>query len=148
MKVIPSVREWNTGNVSVGKIDSYIPNFECSTDANGKGIVNGYVGLLTLDEAMLAGCKLYNSSTNPKNENVYLYNKNGDRFWFMSPVGVAKDYPEEAVWAFYNGNITSNSSNKSNYFPIRPVISLRKDTLVTGKGTIDDKYVIYNENDN
>ena len=51
--------------------NKYTPDFKCSSDGNGKGLVNASVGLLTYDEVVYAG-GYYRQS----NSNYYLYNLN------------------------------------------------------------------------
>lgn len=94
---------------------------------NTMKVLNDSIGLLTLDELMYAG---YNS-------NNFLYSS--DSYWTMSP-------------AYYNGynaynfSVINGKINKSivtDELGIRPVITIKKDTIVkSGDGSIEFPYLI------
>ena len=141
------------GSASIVSYDSYNPNYYCNSDSNGYGIVdngNTYVGLLTIDEVILAGGLI--EATN----NYYL--TNGESFWTMSPTGLLNNYGN-AWYVNSNGNIyktdygntwyTHNGGTINNYAialsnTIRPVISLSENVKVTGKGTLSSPYMVIN----
>ena len=71
---------WTSGNATMITYTSYTPDFKCSSDGNGKGVVSSSVGLLTYDEVVYAGGYYVKD-----NSNYYLYNS--AIYWCtMSPV--------------------------------------------------------------
>ena len=62
------------------KYADYTPNFKCESDANGYGSINNRIGLITYDEAWLAGAY-------PGRADGEFYLRNGQNFWTMSPSG-------------------------------------------------------------
>ncbi len=108
----------------------YTPNFKCSTDGNGKGVVNSNIGLITYDEMVYAGG--YYDKTN---KTYYLYN---DRIvWSMSPAGCNSGNARE-WYLFDTGYINTRLVNLIS--AVRPVINLNSD--VTATGTSSNPYVI------
>ena len=123
---------FTSGSATMTTYNKYTPDFKCSSDGNGKGVVNASIGLLSYDEVVYAGGYPYSS-----NSNYYLCNN--AFFWTMSPVG------------FYSGISTGwvvDNVGRLNYrdifngVPVRPVLSLNADTLVTGSGTSSDPFVV------
>ena len=127
---------WNTDytaeNATVATIDNYTPSFDCTTDGNGKGVVRGKVGLITIDEVLFAGGAIGISS------NYYL--KNGNAYWMMSPAGINHN---NDAYAWFVGSIgNANYDYVSNPLGVRPVLNLSADTLVSGSGTSSDPYIV------
>ncbi len=123
---------WTSGNANMTLYSSYTPDFKCSSDGNGKGVVSASVGLLNYDEVVYAG-GYYGKS----NSSYYLYNNT--YFWTMSPAGFSGSY--SYVWYVYTtGNV--NYINVNNASRLRPVLILNADTLVTGTGTSSDPFVV------
>ena len=123
---------WTSGNANMTVYSSYTPDFKCTTDGNGKGIVNSNVGLTTYDEVVHAG-----GYYNKNNTNYYL--SNGNISWTMSPTGLYQNYA--VVWDVYqNGYINGNRVYSE--YSVRPVIVLDTNTLVTGTGTSSDPFVV------
>ena len=121
-----------SGSAVMTYYENYTPDFKCSSDGNGKGVVNASVGLLSYDEVVYAG-----GYRGQNNSNYYLYNNT--YFWTMSPAGFSGSYSN--VWyvkasGYINLNIVSSAS------AVRPVIILNADTLATGSGTSSDPFVI------
>lgn len=86
------------------------------------------VGLLTLDEALLAGLN------EDDNTNNYLnYNQ---KYWTMT------SYNKDNNYIINNNQITFNNLN--NQLALRPVINLSLKTTVTGEGTITNPYKVIN----
>ena len=88
------------------------------------------VGLITLDEILLAG--------KVGNENNYLTSKSN--YWTMTPAYIEKNKAYNVIYSS-TGNISSiaNSSTSG----VRPMISLKNDVIVTqGDGTVASPYVI------
>ena len=122
-----------SGNATMTTYNKYTPDFKCSSDGNGKGLVNGSVGLLTYDEVVYAG-----GYYNQNNSNYYLYNP-AIYWWTMSPAGFSGSY--SYVWSVRTtGNISSNYVDITNR--LRPVLNLTADALATGSGTSSDPFVI------
>ena len=110
----------------------YTPDFKCSSDGNGKGVVSASVGLLTYDEAVYAG-----GYYGQENNSYYLYNNT--YFWTMSPAGFASG--RSLVWDVYtSGNIDNYYVNGT--YAVRAVLNLTDDTLATGSGTSSDPFVV------
>lgn len=90
------------------------------------------VGLLSADEVVLAGAN-YNSS----NPGIYL-NNNTD-FYTMTP---SDYYYYSAYMMLLKADGTLDDVSVSQKKALRPVISLKASTVVTGDGTIDNPYKI------
>ena len=113
---------FTSGNANMTPYTSYIPDFKCIADGNGKGVVNANVGLLSYDEVVYAG-----GYFNQNNSNYYLYNNT--YFWTMSPAGFSGSYSD--VWIVdTTGNIYNNAV--INTRRLRPVLNLTADTQITG----------------
>ena len=122
-----------SGSATMTTYNKYTPDFKCSSDDNGKGVVNASVGLLTYDEVVYAG-----GYYGQNNNNYYLYNNTN--FWTMSPRGFTNPY--SCVWlGFMTGEIYANYVHYDTSY-LRPVLILNADTLVTGTGTSSDPFVI------
>ena len=123
-----------SGSATMTTYNKYTPDFKCTTDGNGKGLLNTSVGLLTYDEVVHAG-GYYGQS----NSNYYLYNSAD--WWTMSPIGF---FDGSNLFSWHVGS--ENFINIANvaYAPsaIRPVLVLKADTLVMGDGTSSDPFVV------
>ncbi len=124
---------YTAGSATVATKDNYTPSFDCTTDGNGKGVVNGKVGLITIDEVLFAGGVIGSSS------NFYL--KNGSAYCMMSPAGFYTYNDYARAWGVVSAGRIGDFHVASNY-GVRPVINLSADTLVTGSGTSSDPYVV------
>ena len=125
--------DYSTAGSAIAPLySSYTSNFKCSTDGNGKGILTSKVGLLTIDEAIHAGNYFYKSSSSYITNSNYVY-------WLISPAGGVAD--GASAWRVYNdGDFGYNGVSLN--FVVKPVISLKPDTLATGQGTEADPYVV------
>ena len=112
---------------------AYTPNFKCTTDENGKGVINSKVGLINYDEVIHAG-----GYYDKKNTSYYLLDSI-KFFWTMSPAGVNSSTAN--AWLVHGLGAVSNKNVDYNHGH-RPVINLNASTLVTGTGTISDPYVV------
>ena len=134
-----AARVKNTSNTSIGNATStvkenYTPSYSCPMNdgniTNGKVTLN--VGLINIDEVLMAGGKLVDT-------NSTFYLKNGSNFWTMSPSCYYNNYAY--VWDVrYSGYVYDNRTTET--YAIRPVINLKADIEVTGTGTASDPYVI------
>ena len=110
------------------------PSLECpESDKEYGGMIDLKIGLISLDEAAIAGL-----NSKDFNDTNYLYN--GNEYYTLSP-------------AFYNGRAHVGVINRdgkldatrvSDTQEIRPVINLASYLEVDGNGTIDNPYVINN----
>ena len=126
---------WTSGNANMTVYSSYTPDFKCSSDGNGKGVVNASVGLLTYDEVVYAG-GYYGQSNN----NYYLYKYT--YFWTMSPAGfsVSASY---ASASRVNSSGGANEGNVCSTGAFRPVLSLTVDAQISdGDGTSENPFVV------
>ncbi len=113
-------------------------------EATGNGKLNYPVGLLTADEAVLAG---YNTNyENRETQNTINYLTNNDSFWLFSP---ALYNGSSNLWGAWVGAIYNRRKNLNNFSVslskgVRPVVSLKSGTKVleTGTGTIDNPYIV------
>ena len=122
-----------SGNATMTTYNKYTPDFKCSSDGNGKGVVNASVGLLTYDEVVYAGGYFEKNNTNYYLNNPAIY------WWTMSPAGFESGYSN--VWrVFTPGDVDYNTVRNTRRF--RPVLILNADTLVTGTGTSSDPFVV------
>ena len=124
---------WTSGNTNMTIYSSYTPDFKCVSDGNNKGVVNASVGLLNYDEVVYAG-----SYYNTNNSNYYLYNSN-IACWTMSPAGFMSGY--SYVWSVRTSGRIYNDYVYNTY-AVRPVLIIKSDTIISGKGTSSNPYVV------
>ena len=122
-----------SGNTNMTVYSSYTPDFKCSSDGNGKGVINASVGLLSYDEVVYAG-GYYGKSNN----SYYLYNNT--YFWTMSPAG----FSGSTLFVWYvgtTGGIYSNTVTAT--LVVRAVLNLTADTKISdGDGTKENPFVV------
>lgn len=125
---------YTSGNAAMTYYFKYTPDFKCSSDGNGKGVVNASIGLLTYDEVVYVG-----GYYNQNNSNYYLYNSSIS-WWTMSPAGFS-GY-DAKVW-YVNATSQVDSSNVNNSPQLRAVLNLTADTKISdGDGTINSPFVV------
>ena len=140
-KVKPS-SSTTSGSVEMIAKEEYTPSFDCKTDGNGKGILRLNIGLVTIDEYLKSGGK-FNSSSDTLNS--YLTPK-GYYYWTMSPAGFTAYNAYTFAWT-----VSGNSAGdcRVNYISpsVRPVISLKADTLISdgNDGTSANPYQVVTE---
>ena len=124
---------YTSGSATMTTYNKYTPDFKCTTDGNGKGVVNARVGLLTYDEVVYAGGYYYQ-----KNSNYYLYNNMN--FWTMSPAGFSGSYSD--VWYVSTaGGIYTHYVNTADR--LRAVLNLTANTQISdGDGTKNNPFVV------
>ena len=125
---------YTSANANMTLYSSYTPDFKCSSDGNGKGLVNASVGLLSYDEVVYAGGYPFLS-----NSNYYLYNSS-IAWWTMSPAGFTGSY--SIVWyvitSGYINNVSVNYTSR-----LRPVLNLTANTQISdGDGTKENPFVV------
>ena len=106
---------------------------------NGNGKLTNPVGLITLDEVVLAGFNTYYSNKND-HEDTTNYLCTNNFYWAFSPVLMY------ALGHAHVGFVTSAGFAGSDYVDsshgVRPVVSLISNTLVTGEGTSTNPYIV------
>ena len=104
---------------------------------NGTKVKN-QIGLLNVDEVVMAG-----AYQDKANISLYLNNqsiKNG--WWTMSGSQILADNNVVDGFVIQNDGSLSYDKKINTQFALRPVISLDKNTIVTGTGTSSDPYVV------
>ena len=128
---------YTSGSTNSVTYNSYKPNFKCKIDANGKGIVNSSIGLLTYDEIIHAG-----GYYGKLNSNYYLYNLLFN-WWTMSPVGFNNSNNYAFIWHIATtGQVSDSTVDYSDV--LRPVLNMSINTLVSGNGTNSNPYIVQN----
>ena len=114
-----------------------LSKFTVSDTTNGNGALNGYakVGLLTVDEIAFAGGAAYIS-----NQTYYIKGNTNSSYWSLSPSYFSGSYA--GVWSV-GGSDGDFGGNDVNFLRgVRPSISLKSTTNVTGDGTSSSPYKI------
>ena len=127
---------YTSGSATMTTYNKYTPDFKCSSDRNGKSLVNASVGLLTYDEVVYAG-----GYYGQNNRNYYLYNS-AIVWWTMSPQGFSDSDFYSWVWRITeSGNITIGVVGYSSR--LRAVLNLTANTQISdGDGTKENPFVI------
>ena len=130
------------------------PSLVCTQDndkftvdsKNGNGKLTYPVGLITLDEAVLAGFNTKYSNTSDYIDTAN-YLTTGSHYWTFSPVLVnaPSDYTlgrasSNVGYVFGSGGVGDDDGGFG--WGVRPVVSLTSSTLVTGEGTTTNPYVV------
>ena len=127
---------YTSGSATMTFYSKYTPDFKCSSDGNGKGVVNASVGLLTYDEVVYAGG--YYGQINGM---YYLYNS-AITWWTMSPFGFSVSRSYSYVW-YLNSVGYLDNCNVSSILRLRPVINLTTNTQISsGNGTKENPFVV------
>ena len=109
------------------------PSLKCNGELSK---INSKVGLITADELAFAGYA-YNIS----NTTTYLQENATDTYWWsLSPSDF--DGGSAGVWNVYGGNGSFGSDFVDGTYGVRPSISLKSTTNVTGEGTSSTPYII------
>ena len=109
------------------------PTLTCpSTNADFGGNYTQKVGLITADEVVFAG-GIY------ENDNTSYYLNNGEKFVTMTP---SEYYYYNAYMMVVTETGALNKINTITDVGIRPVITLKSNLTVSGKGTQDNPYTI------
>ena len=119
--------------------------FTVSNTSKGNGALTYPIGLITADEAMMAGLRFL-SVRNGQNYTNYLsgattvtMSPNDFLFYFLNGSSDEKPIPRQISISTYLGatNVTNNRF-------VRPVISIKGDTNLIGNGTIDSPFKVVN----
>lgn len=109
---------------------SYNPTFNCLGEKKLSKIMT-----LTADEVLYAGGKV-----NEENKNYYLYNSEINQSWWTVSIAV-KDENIKFFEVKENGLVNSEAyANETK--KVRPVINLKENTEITGKGTKENPYTV------
>lgn len=140
-RTLTSGNGYNTATfATTTRINNKNPSLKCSDSRDKFSVSNGKlkypIGLLSADEAYLAGIVPYKS-----NYSNYLYT--GSAWWTMSPAAQAMDYNQARNWYINNtGGLYPWASVASNY-GVRPVINLSHSVkIIAGNGTSTDPYIV------
>ena len=125
------------------RISNSSPSLSCETpdiyttkgSSTGNGALTYPIGLISADEAMLAGIPNGNSG----NQNNYLYT--GQIYWTMSPYYFHFTYGGAGVF-----NVSSSGYLSSDWVDnargVRPVINLKSAIAITGDGSVDKPFKV------
>jgi len=124
------------------RISNSSPSLSCNTNdiyttsgsSTGNKALTQPIGLISADEAMLAGIPNLNSSGNTNN---YLYT--GQIYWTMSPAVYGSIAIVFFVWS--HGNL-NEGAGVNNAWGVRPVINIRSNVELTGTGSQNDPFVV------
>ena len=136
----------------------YTPSLICSNNNDkftlkstlGNGDLDNPIGLLTLDEYLMAGAGAYNDSTgelyyyNNSMGAYYLFNNNS-LYWTMTPINMNEKSVAYNGLIYNDGSIASD--NVTGPYSVRPVVSLKSSSITGGTGTSGDPFVVGGTND-
>lgn len=106
--------------------------FTVSDTTNGNGALTYPIGLITTDEAVLAG------GWSSSNSGYYLYS--GSWYWASSPYRFSGS--DARVRDVYSNGNAYDSHSVRHYGGVRPVFNLKAEILLQGSGTATDPYRI------
>ncbi len=111
--------------------------FTTTSASKGNKLLEYPIGLITVDEVILAG-----GFWSPSNTSYYLYTN--ESYYTMSPAFMNSNYA--VVFSVYNdGRIITGNNRVTEPYNARPVINLRADiTFSGGNGSIDTPFVVAN----
>ena len=102
----------------------------------GNKVLTYSIGLISADEAMLAGIP---NGARGGNTNNYLYT--GQDYWTMSPCHFNLNYAS-VFHVTSDGYLDLNGWGVNNTFGVRPVINIRSDVVLSGSGTSIDPFIV------
>ena len=107
--------------------------FTVSDTSKGNGALTYPIGLITTDEAVLAG------GGNFDNNGYYLYS--GNDYWTSSPYSFSGN-EANVMYVNYSGRTFEEYFSEHEIFGIRPVFNLKAEVLAQGSGTAEDPFHI------
>ena len=115
--------------------------FKCENDSYNHSIIKTNIGLITANEARMAGIgPTKTTSTTYSNTQYYLYT--GRNYWTMTPAGPYNSEALEHLLVCSGGCLYNRFTRYTGEKPImRPVINIKADTSVLGEGTMDDPLI-------
>ncbi len=119
--------------------DNGTPTLKCANNNDkftksttiGNGKLTKMIGLITSDEVIYAG------GTASANNEYYLYS--GTFYWTMAPYSYASGYADVGLVDDY-GLLCSGNVNFT--VAVRPVVSLKSDTISGGSGTVASPFLV------
>ena len=109
------------------------PSLKCNGELSK---INSKVGLITADELAYAGYAIGTGNTT-----TYLQENATDTYWWsLSPYGF--DVGSAGVWGVNGSAGYFDNYNVRGTYGVRPLISLKSTTNVTGNGTSEKPYVV------
>lgn len=127
---VPTYRLEYSGRLRTAS--TFIPTLICN---NQLDVYIEKVGLLTVDEIMLAGGKW-----NARNNDFYLYN--GYTYWTMTPSYWNININASDVLCLESTGVIATHALTNTSPGLRPVINLKADIMLEGNGTISNPYEI------
>ena len=109
------------------------PSLKCNGELSK---INSKVGLITADELALAGYAYAKNNTT-----TYLQENATDTYWWSLSPFIFDGYIAR-VWGVRGSNGNFGGNFVDNTFGVRPSISLKSTTNVTGNGTSDSPFII------
>jgi len=102
----------------------------------GNGDLTYPIGLITADEAIMAGCTITNNSRIIPSFSSYLFST--DFSWTMSP------FAGPVVWVWQLGYGSISFLDPADFIDVglRPVISLKADIPLTGNGSYETPFIV------
>ena len=128
-------------------VNTKSPSFYCNNSGDLNTVIGSSrgnkaltypIGLISADEIAYAG-GVYGTA----NRNFYLYN--GQEYWTMSPYNAARTSNGTFMSLFildYDGSIDAERSADDYTRYARPVINLRANVSISGKGTTTNPYIV------
>ena len=122
--------------------------YTVSSASSGNKKLSYPIGLITVDEVMLAGHAggVFDGYMNHGRDNSLSYLNINNSFWTMTPVGYYIPYLmsilEPRIFNIYYNGMIGDYYIYSSDEGIRPVINIRSDVTITGTGTMTDPYVV------
>lgn len=121
-----------------------LSKFTVEDTVNGNGNLDYKIGLLTVDEMVLAGLALGSVyANNNYDENTvtsYLRSNANDWYWTLSPIGLRGG--GASIW-FAGDASDLDGGDVGNSRALRPAISLKSDvTISSGNGTASNPFII------
>lgn len=113
--------------------------FTVSSDI-GNGALKYPIALITADELVYAGAtgSINVNGSTKFIKNYYLYNN--ESYWTMTTQGFSNYYKRIFMIGMFDNGQLKQCNNVS--FGIRPVITLKNNTKITGKGMQGEPYII------
>ena len=109
------------------------PSLKCNGELSK---INSKVGLITADELAYAGYAIGTGNTT-----TYLQENATDTYWWsLSPYGF--DVGSAGVWGVNGSAGYFDNYNVRGTYGVRPSISLKSTTNVTGDGTSEKPYIV------
>ncbi len=148
-----TVTTYNKGYL---RVEASAPTLACEnegdyytvfTASSGNKSLTNSIGLITVDEVMLAGYEggIFNGDYNYTKQNKNGYLVIGNSFSLMTPAGGYNPYGfisfGSRVFAMY-GTGKIDVYDTSYKLGLRPVINIRSDVTIMGTGTMTDPYLV------